>query len=214
MYHYQDRKKRVFKRLILKIRSMLTERQEEIIETAIELIDSKGIQGLTIKNLSKKIGISEPAIYRHFDSKIHILTTVLEMLKKGSENVYNVKIAKNENAVEKITNLFESHFKMFTEKPVFASVIFSEELFQNETVLKAKVAEVINHNNEILISIIQTGQKKNEIRKDIKADDLAILIMGTLRLYVKKWQLSGLSFNLKQEGARIIEMIKTLIEKK
>lgn len=193
---------------------MLTERQEEIIETAIELIDSKGIQGLTIKNLSKKIGISEPAIYRHFDSKIHILTTVLEMLKKGSENVYNVKIAKNENAVEKITNLFESHFKMFTEKPVFASVIFSEELFQNETVLKAKVAEVINHNNEILISIIQTGQKKNEIRKDIKADDLAILIMGTLRLYVKKWQLSGLSFNLKQEGARIIEMIKTLIEKK
>ena len=42
-------------------------------ESALGLIAEKGIQGLTIKNLSKKIGISEPAIYRHFDSKSSIL---------------------------------------------------------------------------------------------------------------------------------------------
>ncbi len=191
---------------------MLTARQEEIIETALELIDSEGIQGLTIKNLSKRIGISEPAIYRHFESKIHIITTVLEMLKKDSESIFNIKISEHESAIERISNLFESHFIMFANKPALASVIFSEELFQNEAVLKAKVAEVISHNNEMLVSIIQTGQEKNEIRQDIKTEDLAILIMGTLRLYVKKWQLSGLTFNLKKEGARIIEMIKILIK--
>ena len=69
---------------------MLTERQEEIIETALELIDSDGIQGLTIKNLSKNIGISEPAIYRHFDSKIHILNTIFEMLKKRIDIIFNL----------------------------------------------------------------------------------------------------------------------------
>jgi len=193
---------------------MLTDRQEEIIETALELIDAEGIQGLTIKNLSKRIGISEPAIYRHFDNKIHIITTVLEMLKKDSESIFNLKISENENAVERISELFKSHFALFANKPVLASVIFSEELFKNETVLKDKVNEVITHNNEILVSILKTGQEKNEIRQDIKADDLAILIMGTLRLFVKKWQLSGLSFNLEKEGNRIIKMIKTLIEKK
>lgn len=193
---------------------MLTERQEEIIETALELIDAEGIQGLTIKNLSKRIGISEPAIYRHFDSKIHIITTVLEMLKKNSESIFNLKISENENSVEEISELFKSHFTLFINKPVLASVIFSEELFKNETVLKEKVNEVITHNNEILVSIIKAGQERNEIRQDIEAGDLSIFIMGTLRLYVKKWQLSGLSFNLKQEGNRIIEMIKTLIEKK
>ncbi|MEA3447376.1 MAG: TetR/AcrR family transcriptional regulator [Bacteroidota bacterium] len=193
---------------------MLTERQEEIIETALELIDAEGIQGLTIKNLSKRIGISEPAIYRHFDSKIHIITTVLEMLKKNSESIFNLKISENENSVEEISELFKSHFTLFINKPVLASVIFSEELFKNETVLKEKVNEVITHNNEILVSIIKAGQERNEIRQDIEAGDLSILIMGTLRLYVKKWQLSGLSFNLKQKGDRIIEMIKTLIEKK
>lgn len=39
---------------------MLTKRQAEIIEKSILIIDEKGIQGLTIKSLSKAIGISEP----------------------------------------------------------------------------------------------------------------------------------------------------------
>ncbi|MBT4968054.1 MAG: TetR/AcrR family transcriptional regulator [Bacteroidetes bacterium] len=59
---------------------MQTDRQKEIVEVALELITEKGIQGLTIKNLSKKIGISEPAIYRHFDNKIQILISILELV--------------------------------------------------------------------------------------------------------------------------------------
>ncbi|MCB0284871.1 MAG: TetR family transcriptional regulator, partial [Calditrichaeota bacterium] len=36
-----------------------SERQQQIINAAIELIAEKGIQQLTIKNLSKKIGVVE-----------------------------------------------------------------------------------------------------------------------------------------------------------
>ncbi len=57
--------------------NQLTIRQEEIINASIEIISEKGIQNLTIKNLSKAIGISEPAIYRHFDCKMDILLTIL-----------------------------------------------------------------------------------------------------------------------------------------
>ena len=48
----------------------LSERQKEIINASLELIAESGIQSLTIKNLSKKIGLVESAIYRL--SLIHI----------------------------------------------------------------------------------------------------------------------------------------------
>ena len=44
----------------------LTKRQNEIIDTALNLTASGGIQNLTIKNLADALGITEPAIYRHF----------------------------------------------------------------------------------------------------------------------------------------------------
>ena len=192
---------------------MQTERQQEIINNALEIISAEGIQGLTIKNISKRIGISEPAIYRHFDSKINILISVLELLKNDSLKIFNNQLPVTASSIDRISNLFFQHFKMFSGKPELASVLFSEELFQNENILKSKVAEVIEHNNEILVAIIASGQENQEIRKDLKAENIAIMIMGTLRLFVKKWQFSGFKFNLEVEGKQIINMIKTLIER-
>jgi len=60
-----------------------TDKQNEIIHAAIELVSDIGIQRLTIKNLSKKIGMVEGAIYRHFDSKIDILLGILEIFKEN-----------------------------------------------------------------------------------------------------------------------------------
>jgi len=52
---------------------------------------------LTIKNLAKKIGITEPAIYRHFDSKIHILITILDLFKKNNELIFSNELNTNLN---------------------------------------------------------------------------------------------------------------------
>ncbi len=71
---------------------MKTERQIEIINVALELISEKGIQGLTIKNLAKKIGITEPAIYRHYDSKTDILIAVLDLFKQNTELLYEKQL--------------------------------------------------------------------------------------------------------------------------
>jgi AcrR family transcriptional regulator len=190
---------------------MQTERQQEIISTALDLINEKGIQGLTIKNLSKKLGITEPAIYRHFENKIQILVALLDLLKKNTSVIFEAELNSDETAVLKIERLFEKHFKSFADMPSLASVVFSEELFRNEEKLIGKISEVIEHNNQTLLAILKEGQQKNEIRNDIGAEHLVIFIMGALRLFVKKWQFSGFAFNLEKEGTKLIQSVKLLI---
>ena len=55
----------------------LTVRQQEIIDAALALIAEQGIQNLTIKNIAAALKITEPAIYRNFDSKFVILDALL-----------------------------------------------------------------------------------------------------------------------------------------
>ena len=193
---------------------MHTERQQEIIETALGLINEKGIQGLTIKNLSKKLGITEPAIYRHFENKIQILVALLNLLKKNSSVIFEAELNSDEPAVQKIARLFQKHFKSFAEMPSLASVVFSEEIFRNEEMLISKISEVIEHNNQTLLTILKEGQQKNEIRSDIDASHLVIFIMGALRLFIKRWQFSKFTFDLQKEGNKLIQSVKLLILKK
>ena len=139
---------------------MQTERQKEIIEAALDLIYKKGIQGLTIKNLSEKIGITEPAIYRHFENKISILVSILDFFKNNTEQIFENELKNDDNAIDKIEHLFSRHFSTFSKMPSLVSVVFSEEIFVNEPVLVGKIAEIMDKNDKILTEIITNGQRK------------------------------------------------------
>jgi len=190
---------------------MLSERQEQIIETSINLIAEKGIQGFTIKNLSKAIGISEPAIYRHFESKVEILSTILNQFVEMAGFLSGMMNSSEMSAIGKITFMFERMVEMFIQNPSMISVIFSEEIFKNEPILKNKIVHILNKNEETIELIIKTGQEQNEIRNDASEKTLALMVMGSLRLLVKRWDLENYKFNLKKEGTLLIQGLKKVL---
>ncbi len=193
---------------------MLSERQEQIIEASIKLIAQKGIQGFTIKNLSKSIGISEPAIYRHFKSKTDILSAILEKFLVMAVFL-SVKMSESKLAAfGKLAFMFERMIDMFAETPSLVSVIFSEEIFKNENMLKEKIVKILNKNEDTIEKIISEGQKSGQIRTDVDEKNLALLVMGSLRLLVKRWDLNNNKLNLKKEGKVLLAAInKTLSNK-
>ena len=192
---------------------MQTERQTQIIENSIELIATKGIQGFTIKNLSKSIGISEPAIYRHFESKTAILLSILDTFKEMGEMMNFMLENNKDTAIEKIEFLFSKMLEVFMEQPAIISVIFSEEIFKNELVLKEKIIEIHNMHQVNIENIVTQGQAEANVRADIDKSILALILMGSLRLLVKRWDLNNHNFNLKKEGKDLINSFKLIMER-
>jgi len=192
---------------------MLTERQIEIIDKSIDIIANKGIQGLTIKNLSKEIGISEPAIYRHFESKTEILLAILANFEEMSSFMNEAIKDIDDTAIGKIEFLFTKIIEIFTEEPSHISVVFSEEIFKNEAILKEKIVEIMDLKEKAVEDIIKEGQEKGEIRTDIDNRILALIVIGALRFRVKQWDLRNQHKNLQKEGNELINGLKNILEK-
>jgi AcrR family transcriptional regulator len=191
---------------------ILSERQLEIIDVSIEIIAEQGIQGLTIKNLSKKIGISEPAIYRHFDSKTEILLTILDNFMEMATFMGEAMKDNNNTALSKIEFMFLRIIDIFIDTPSYISVIFAEEVFKNEEVLKRKIISILNLNEQTVENIIKSGQEKGEVRNDINYKTLALIVMGTLRFRIKQWDLQEYKGNLQKEGVKLIDNLKLILE--
>jgi len=191
---------------------MLTDRQQEIVDTSLEIISSIGIQGLTIKNLAKRIGISEPAIYRHYENKISILLTILDYFKSSGEQMFRKQIKSEDRPLRRIECIFEGHFDAFERNPSLVSVIFSEEIFRNEPVLQAKIAEIMDRNFNAIKALVIEGQAKGEINPNFDSKYLTIIIIGSLRMMVKRWQMVDKSFNNRDEVKNLFSTIRKLIE--
>ena len=193
---------------------MLTERQLEIIRTAIQLIAQKGIQGLTLKNLAREIGISEPAIYRHYENKIEILVSILDYFLERTMGIFSEEVLKKGEAIEKIERIFKAHFEVFSATPALVAVIFSEEIFRNEPILTERVKWIMDRNSQAIATIIEDGKARGQLDAQADTRHLTIIIMGSLRLLVKQWQMADFSFDLRSSGSAFFATLKHLLTKK
>lgn len=192
----------------------LSKRQSEIVHAAIKLIGAGGIQALTIKNLSSEIGVAESAIYRHFKSKTEVLRTLLDYLKfminARADSISNLKAS----PFRKIKKMIESHLKLFAENPPYAVVVLSDGLYKNEKDLQERIINIMEKMKSTFLKIVDEGKKAGEIRKDISTDQIAFIIMGSVRLTITQWSLSGFSFDLEKKGDLIFKTLKTLLQTK
>lgn len=194
----------------LKMETELSERQKEIINASLELIAEKGIQSLTIKNLSKKIGLVESAIYRHYESKTHILIAMLDAIVEQMQYSNRKEVA---NLFEFIEEKLENHFLLFQENPAMVSVVFAEDLFQNEPELVEKTRNKVINSIATMSDLLQKGQQRGEIRSDIDAEIISIMINGGVRMLVKQWRMSEFSFDLVSRGKELTESYKSMLSK-
>ncbi len=189
----------------------MSDRQHEIVNVSINLIAEKGIQNLTIKNISEKIGISEPAIYRHFQNKFEIVMGVLNSFADIAGDVLNQVKSDNLKSFEKIELFMMDRYDRCSSNPNLAKVMFSEEFFQNDELLSKKMLSIMHSHKNDIEEVLINGQANGEIRNDIDTTSIFRIVYGAMRLLIKQWCLSGFKFDLTTEGKKLWEVEKKLI---
>ncbi|HRP31372.1 MAG TPA: TetR/AcrR family transcriptional regulator [Agriterribacter sp.] len=191
-----------------------TGRQIEIMEAATTRISRYGIQNLTIKTLAEDIGLSEPALYRHFKSKNEILLSLLEYFKAEMQNrIQSIPFKKEDTYAERLRLIFNSQLQTFTNKPAIVSVIFAESIFHFDESLSSKVAEIMDMMQDYVKANITKGQEAGQYNKLIGASTLTTIIIGGMRMTVLKWKLSKHKSNLVKDGKTILDGMLKMIEK-
>ena len=190
----------------------IKERQLEIIEAAGEILTESGIAGLTTKNLAAKMGFAESALYRHFKGKEEIILTMLRYLSKDMDSRLTNSTKDIESPEEKLKAAFNNQFEFFKKNPHFLVAIFSDGLLEESKAINEAILQIMGTKRKHLLQIIQLGQKQKQFTDTLSAEDLVHIIMGSFRLHMLQWRLSGFSFDLKLKGNKLMANLLTLIQ--
>jgi len=177
----------------------------------MEIIHQRGIQNLTIKEISKKIGISEQAIYRHFKNKLAILLALIEYFNENLKNSFNHNTDEIP-VLKKIKQLTKAHMEYLRNNPSTAAIIFSEEIFRNENVLVELVNQSLQKRLGQMSGLFALAIENNEVKSSVIPENMALVFLGSLRLLVKEWQMSDFSFDLVERGEKVIAELIELIK--
>jgi len=185
------------------------ERQRIIVDEAIRIIHESGYQSFSIRELSKRVGISEPAIYRHFLNKEDIVLGILGRFNEFDQHLFN-NINEKETPKERIQSFVKFHFDFLENHPEMTSIIFAEDMFNQSKIIKEKMMQIIIKRKGVIKGIVEEAKQKKQI-VDIESSELLTVILGYIRLVVLEWRLSNFTFSLSERGKKTVDTLEKLL---
>lgn len=144
-----------------------TKLREQIIETSRGMLIEEGYRNLSMRKIAKKIGITATSIYIYFESKDHLLHTLIEeaidVLNADLEQ--SIADIEDENPVEKLTALGKAYISFALENPKQYQIIYlvrSEEMsrYPKEKFRRARKGY------QLVLQAIEEGIDEGAIREN------------------------------------------------
>ncbi len=190
----------------------MTDRQFEILKAAGQFLSESDVSGFSVKELALRMGTSEEAIHRHFDSKEEIIVALLDYMANNMDSRFTEAILPDQRPEEKFIALFQSQFSFSEKHPHLVMAMFSKDLMETSRRLNQNVLRLIAVIMKHLEPIIKEGQRIKVFTTAVDTKNLTHIILRTFHLQMEKWQATDFKFDIKYYGNNMIESILNLIE--
>ena len=161
---------------------------EALLEAAIVLIEEKGVEALSVREVAKKAGVSPGAPFRHFSSKTALLTAVAEqaMLRLSAAVRSEIEATGDGDPVEALRAIGRGYLNWALANPTHFQVISSRQLidFHNSRILVDENEAI----RLIMVELVARGRREGRLRTGISGDDLVFscraFIYGVARMWI------------------------------
>jgi AcrR family transcriptional regulator len=182
----------------------MANRRDEIVSAAIDLFYEYGYQKASIRDICRRVGITQAALYYHFRNKEELLYTIIE--KFSNELFFLLKscFTENKDPVERLRNAILQHILSIKHSREGAKIIIEDKRFLSgelKTFVKEKEKAVFylykNYLNEL------QGQRK------IRSCDLNVATFGILGMinWLYHWYRPDKGLPLEKLAEQIISIL-------
>lgn len=187
-----------------------TPRQIDILQATLDLIAEKSLDAISIRTIAQKVGITEPAIYRHFETKEDLFIKLAMFFRKNWVEILKTMRNPSLTGIRELEFMLSSCIKRFSLNEMYPSFFISIEKISSSAKVKTEIEEILRLAIKVITEPISRGQGEGNIRKDLRADKLAQIVLDMIMSLLFYWKHSGAkhSFIKKwQESWEILEIL-------
>lgn len=163
----------------MKQRMTTTLRREQIAEAALALVAAQGVGALTARNVAKAVGVTAPALYRHFPGgKADILASVLDLLDAVKFQGLRQAVDTPGNTLEKLYTCFSMHIRTMQRYRALPNLVLADTLWDDVPELRERMYASHRKQQQMTAELIAEGQKHGEIRTDVSPDEIFVQFLG------------------------------------
>lgn len=178
------------------------ERKLQILKSALAVIGSDGIAGLTVAKIAEKTGVSEAALYRHFKGKDDILSNCIDLIKKNLLGTIAGIREEPMEPLERLRKIYFIHIDHIQANPGIPRIIYTSEIHSNDEFRK-RLNLVIDKYIKEVEAIVQEGVSSGSIGRGLDVGVLARNFLSLIQFTAFRLSLTGFHKRIVKEGSAL-----------
>lgn len=167
--------------------------RDRIFETATDLFMSTGYDGTSVADITKKAGVAKGTFFNHFPTKASILGELgREQLSRALDVVEGAERMSTWPFDRQVEHVFRTLARSVDQAPDLA------RLWVEWASTDPGAREVRQSEDErlksILTSLVKAGKRSEDLRPDVLADRMAVLLVGLYDSALRQWCERGGNF--------------------
>ncbi len=148
-------------------------RREQIAEAAMAIVLEEGVSALTARGVARRVGVTAPALYRHYRNKADILLAVLDQVAELDAEMLRKAKAESATPLAALESLFRQNVALMQRYRALPILFLSDLVWIEEPRVGERLRQDCRKCRAEEIELLRQGQAMGQIRADIPAEELA-----------------------------------------
>ena len=185
-------------------RKPATERKAEIVDATLRLADQVGPDRLSVQAVADAVGLTQPAIFRHFATKQDLWLAVATVIAQRLKAAWDGALHASPDPKTRIEGLILGQLRQIEAMPAIPSILFSRELQTENDALRQAVLDLMEELVATLAAELAKGQRAGDFDPDMPPRDGALLLVALVQGLAIRWTLGKRGFAMQAEGQRLL----------
>jgi len=190
----------------VKARKPAGDRKAEILEAALDLAFHEGPDRVTTGMIAQRLGLTQPAIYKHFPSKDDIWQSVAQNLCDQIASNIAQAAARATHPVEHIRMLILGHLQLVHRTPALPEIMVVRDPKGEQTTVQKEMQASMADFFRTLVQVITKAQGGGALRAEIDARDIATLVFGVIQGLVLRLLVTRNPDVLLEDSERLLDL--------
>jgi AcrR family transcriptional regulator len=180
------------------------QRKKEIVAATLRLADELGPDRLTTQTIADAVGLTQPAIFRHFPTKQALWRAVADTIAEKMTTAWTEELARTAEPDQRLIALIRVQLRQIEANPAVPAILHSRELQIENSELRQQFLTLMMRFQALLVAEFTRARAAGALHGDIEPEDCAVLLISVLQGLAIRWSLGHRAFALEAEGARLL----------
>jgi AcrR family transcriptional regulator/uncharacterized protein (DUF2249 family) len=166
------------------------ERRGQIVEATLALLADTPADRITTRQVAREVGISQPALFRHFRSRDEILEAAVAHTRVQLEKLASGALAREDTPLESVRALVRGLVDHVARTPGMPRLLFYDVATGEDARYHGPLKHLVSMQRALLGELVRRAQGAGAVSRAVDPTRAAGLLVAVLQGAMLQWQLS------------------------